>query len=68
MDIDAPANCFGELLGELFVYRHDQWEDALRAMGAYLGRFIYVMDAYDDLAADEKRGAYNPWRPSRARL
>ena len=32
MDIDAPANCCGELLGELFVYRHDQWEDALRAM------------------------------------
>ena len=60
MDIDTPANCFGELLGELFVYRHDQWEATLRTMGAYLGRFIYVMDAYDDLAADEKHGAYNP--------
>ena len=60
MDVDAPANCFGRLLGELFVYRHDEWEAPLRTMGEYLGRFIYVMDAYDDLAADEKRGAYNP--------
>ena len=42
------------------VYRRDEWEAPLRAMGEYLGRFIYVMDAYDDLAADEKRGAYNP--------
>ena len=63
MDVDAPANCFGRLLGELFVYHHDQWEPALREMGEYLGRFIYVMDAYDDLAADEKRGAYNPLAP-----
>ena len=60
MDVDAPAKCFGRLLGELFVYRRDEWEAPLRAMGEYLGRFIYVMDAYDDLAADEKRGAYNP--------
>ncbi|HIS04311.1 MAG TPA: hypothetical protein IAA75_10515 [Candidatus Pullichristensenella avicola] len=60
MDVDAPANCFGRLLGELFVYRHDEWEAPLRTMGEYLGRFVYVMDAYDDLAADEKRGAYNP--------
>ena len=60
MDVDAPAKCFGRLLGELFVYRRDEWEAPLRAMGEYLGRFIFVMDAYDDLAADEKRGAYNP--------
>lgn len=60
MDVDAPAKCFGRLLGELFVYRRDEWEVPLRTMGEYLGRFIYVMDAYDDLTADEKRGAYNP--------
>ena len=59
-DVDEPANCFGRLLGELFVYQSDPWEDALRRMGEYLGRFIYVMDAYDDLAADQKRACYNP--------
>lgn len=59
-DIDAPANCFGALLGELFVARDDHWAATLRAMGAALGRFIYVMDAYDDLEEDRRRGAYNP--------
>lgn len=60
MDIDAPANCFGRLLGELFVYKKDIWEDVLRPMGEALGRFVYVMDAYDDLPEDEKKGNYNP--------
>ena len=27
-----------------------------------LGRFIYLMDAYDDLEADRRRGRYNPLR------
>ena len=29
-------------------------------MGSALGRFIYVMDAYDDLADDLKRNRFNP--------
>jgi len=58
--IDAPANCFGQLLGELFAYRDDHWAGTLRSMGAELGKFIYVMDAYDDLEDDRKKGAYNP--------
>ncbi len=60
LDIDAPANCFGDLLGELFVYRGDHWEQSMRRMGRQLGKFIYVMDAYDDLDDDRKKGAYNP--------
>jgi len=58
--IDAPANCFGQLLGELFAYRDDHWAGTLRSMGAELGKFIYVMDAYDDLEDDRRKGAYNP--------
>ncbi len=58
--IDAPANCFGKLLGELFVYKKDFWEDTLRPMGEALGKFIYMMDAYDDLKEDRKKGNYNP--------
>lgn len=61
-DIDAPANCFGELLGELFVYKHDIWEKTLFDMGSALGKFIYVMDAYDDFKHDLKTGNYNPLR------
>ncbi len=58
--IDAPVNATGRLLGELFVYRNDHWADALRAVGDGLGRFIYFMDAYDDLPQDIKKRRYNP--------
>ncbi|HNY00622.1 MAG TPA: DUF5685 family protein [Oscillospiraceae bacterium] len=57
---DAAANCFGILMGELFVCREDRWSDTLRAMGAALGRFIYLMDAVVDQEKDQKRFRYNP--------
>lgn len=62
-DVDALANLTGRFLGEIYAYRRDFWGDQLRAMGEALGRFIYVMDAYDDLQKDIKRGKYNPLRP-----
>ena len=59
-DIDSAANCFGRLTAEVFVYREDEWRDTLWEMGFYLGKFIYLMDAYDDLEKDRKKGSYNP--------
>lgn len=59
-DLDAVSDCFGRLMAELFVWKQDQWEEALRKIGFYLGKFIYLMDAYDDLAKDEKSGSFNP--------
>ena len=61
-DIDRTAGCFGRLMEELFVYREDIWERNLRKMGFFLGKFIYIMDAYEDLPEDLKRGRYNPLR------
>ncbi|MBN1777893.1 MAG: hypothetical protein JW811_07195 [Clostridiales bacterium] len=58
-DIDVPVNLSGKFLGEVFRYRDDAWGGDLQALGEGLGRFIYLMDAYDDLAADENRGRYN---------
>ena len=60
LEIDPPVNATGRLLGELFACRNDHWADALRAIGDGLGRFIYFMDAYDDLPQDMKKGRYNP--------
>lgn len=57
---DLPANCFGYMLGELFVMREDERGQQLRAMGEALGRFIYMMDACMDLPSDIRRGRYNP--------
>lgn len=59
---DIPAGCFGRMMEELFVYRQDMWEQGLRRMGFYLGKFIYLMDAYEDLPKDLKNGCYNPLR------
>lgn len=59
-DLDKTAGCFGELMAELFVYKQDVWEERLRKMGFYLGKFIYLMDAYEDLEEDLKKGHYNP--------
>lgn len=60
-DPDAAANCFGELMGELFVCTEEpMWSPRLRLFGQALGRFIYMMDASVDLEKDKKRGRYNP--------
>ena len=60
MDIDRAAGCFGRLMAELFVWKEDIWEKTLRKMGFYLGKFIYLMDAYEDIEEDLKQNRYNP--------
>lgn len=58
-NVDIVARCFGDLMGELFVYKKDVWEDTLRQMGFYLGKFIYILDAYDDIEKDVAKKNYN---------
>lgn len=60
LNVDIPANIFGRLLAEIFIFREDQYSDVLRKAAAGLGRFIYVMDAWDDLKDDIKKERYNP--------
>lgn len=57
---DIVARYFGKLMAELFVYKKDVWDKTLRKMGFYLGKFIYILDAYDDLDKDIEKGNYNP--------
>ena len=60
-DLDAAANLSGRMLGSLFAYRKDYWAEECRAFGEALGRFVYWMDAYEDLPKDRKKGRYNPF-------
>lgn len=60
VSIDRAAALTGELLGEIFAYRKDIWEPSLRQMGFFLGKFIYLMDAYEDVESDKKKNNYNP--------
>ena len=60
-DIDKMSGCFGQSMEEIFAWKKDAWEDSLRRMGFYLGKFIYILDAYDDVEKDVKNGNYNPF-------
>lgn len=61
--IDKVAGYFGEIMAELFVYKEDEWADSLRKIGFFMGKFIYLLDAYDDIEQDIKKGNYNPFLP-----
>lgn len=59
--IDPPVNATGKMMGELFVWDcNDIWADSLRIIGDGLGKFIYLMDAYDDLPGDIRHNTFNP--------
>lgn len=59
--LDKVAGYTGEMLGELFVYKKDIWEQMLHRMGFYLGKFIYLLDAWEDIEEDCQTGNYNPF-------
>ncbi len=59
-DIDIVSRCFGELMSEIFAYHQDMWEKSLRKVGFFLGKFIYILDAYDDMDKDIRNDSYNP--------
>lgn len=61
-DPDAAAATFGHLLGSVFVWREDRWQEPLYRLGDSLGRFIYLLDAAVDLEKDAYKGSYNPFR------
>lgn len=60
-DPEGNALIFGEALGEIFVKdEENHFAPDLRVMGCGLGRFIYLLDAWDDRKKDKKKGSYNP--------
>ena len=63
-NIDLMAGLFGDIMAEIFVYCHDEWETSLRKIGFFLGKFIYLMDAYEDVEKDIHSGSYNPLKES----
>lgn len=59
-DIDALAGLFGRVMGEVMAVREDEWADSLRRLGFFLGKFIYLCDAYEDIELDIRKGTPNP--------
>ncbi|MCX7774082.1 MAG: DUF5685 family protein [Clostridia bacterium] len=61
--IDEAAEPFASIMRELFECGHIKDEldrKTLGWMGYNLGRWIYILDAYDDLEDDFKQKSYNP--------
>ena len=60
-NLDKVSGYTGEMMEEIFDWKEqDIWSKDLRSMGFYLGKFIYLLDAYEDREKDEKSGNYNP--------
>ena len=66
-DLDKMAGLFGEIMAEIFVWKQDIWKDSLHRMGFFLGKFIYLMDAYEDIDDDIANACYNPFMQFRER-
>lgn len=60
-NIDLVSGCFGNIMAEIMAYQQDLWETPLRKIGFYLGKFIYIMDAYEDVEEDIEKKNYNPF-------
>ena len=60
-NLDAIAGLTGEMLGEIFSWKDDIWAEELHCLGFYMGKFIYLMDAYEDLEKDLRKKEYNPF-------
>ena len=59
-DIDTMSGMFGRVMAQIVVCREDEWSENLNRFGFYLGKFIYLLDAYEDIEEDIRKGTYNP--------
>lgn len=60
--LDKAAEPTARAMSRLFrlVSRDEKVGRVLERLGYFIGRFIYICDALDDLEADLKSGGYNP--------
>lgn len=62
--IDEAADAFAKILERLFTpdfIKDNNQKRILAWLGYNLGRWIYILDAYNDMDSDFKSGAYNPF-------
>ena len=58
--VDIPADAFGEILADIVSFGLDgNDEKIMRKIGKHVGRWIYIVDAADDLADDIKKNRFN---------
>lgn len=72
-DIDKLSNAFGDIMADILDISlkdldardknkyGDMWKGELKTLGFYLGKFIYIMDAFEDVNKDIEKGDFNPF-------
>lgn len=62
--LDEIADPFSKIMEEIFAYdplcQDKKKDEILRWMGYNIGKWIYILDAYDDMKKDMKDGKFNP--------
>jgi hypothetical protein len=60
--VDIPADCFGNIMSDILSFGLEGSDAAImKTIGRHIGRWIYIVDASDDLADDLKKNRYNPF-------
>lgn len=60
--VDVPADCFGDILADILSFGLEgNNETIMRNIGRHIGRWIYIVDACDDLDDDIKKQRFNPF-------
>lgn len=60
-NIDEIGNCFGRLTAEIFTVDEGSIGKILNVLGFNIGKWIYTIDAFDDLIDDINKKRYNPF-------
>ena len=59
--VDIPADKFGDILADVLSYGVEgQSAKILKNIGKHVGRWIYIVDAVDDIKEDAKKNRFNP--------
>jgi len=62
--VDKVMEPFAKIIEEVVIYKpvcsDEKTEKILRWLGYNLGKWLYLIDAYDDMEHDAKKGLYNP--------
>lgn len=61
--IDEAAHPSADALGKIFSIGFDgECKNSLYTLGYMVGRYVYILDAADDIESDLKNGSFNPFR------
>lgn len=65
LTIDAYSQPTGDSLAYLFscLSQDSTQKRVLERLGLLIGRYVYQVDALDDLSSDIKSGSFNPYKP-----